>query len=298
MDWDDLRFVLAVARSRSLSGAARALSVEHTTVGRRIASIERGLGARLFDRTPEGHVATAIGEAVLAHARSMEESALAIERAVAGGDRRVSGAVRISALDAFVCDFLMPAIPELRERHPDLQVVAASETHRASLPRREADVAIRWRPADDVGFVSRPLATIGSGAYASRSYVARRGRPRRPRDLAGHERVGYAPELAHSSEERWLEEHAPGARVVLRVATPGAYRAALEAGVGIGIYECHSADRSPELVRLWDEPVLVEQWWTVVHVDLARAARVRAVLDFLAELAEREGGRLAGRPTP
>jgi DNA-binding transcriptional LysR family regulator len=84
--------------------------------------------------------------------------------------------------------------------------------------------------------------------------------------------------------------------VVIRVGTPDAYRAALEAGVGVGIDECHSADRSPELVRLWNEPILMEQWWTVVHVDLARAARISAVLGFLAEPAEREGDRLAGRP--
>jgi DNA-binding transcriptional LysR family regulator len=295
VNWDDLRFVLAVSRSRTLSGAARALSVEHSTVGRRLASIEAALAVRLFDRTPEGYLATAVGEAVLAHARAMEENALAIEGVVAEGDSRVAGTVRISALDGFVHHFLSPAIPELRARHPALQIVAAPEARKASLARREADIAIRWRPAEDPRLVSRPLADIGSAIYASRSYIAHNGHPRDPRDLDGHERVGYAPELGHASEERWLEEHAPGARVVLRVGTTAAYLAALEAGVGIGIYECQSADRSAGLVRLWEEPVLMEQWWTVVHVDLARAARIRMVLGFLGELAEREGNRLAGR---
>ena len=295
MDWDDLRFVLAVSRSRSLSGAARALSVKHSTVGRRLAAIERALGARLFDRTPEGYVANTAGETVIAHATAMEDGALAIERAATGADRRVSGTVRVSALDGFISHFLIPAIPELRARHPELQVVASPETRMVSLARREADVAIRWRPADDPSFVSRPLAEIGSGVYASRSYLARMGRPRTAGDLHDHERIGFAPELAHSTEERWLEEHAGGGRVVLRVATPGAYLAALGAGVGIGVCECQSADRSPELVRLWDEPVLMERWWSVVHVDLARAERVRAVLEFLADLAADGRDRLAGR---
>lgn len=295
MDWDDLRFVLAVARSRSLSGAARALSVEHTTVSRRLASIESALGARLFDRTPDGHVATATGAAVLAHAGTMEEHALAIEREVSGRDARVSGTVRITALDAFINDFLLPNMVELRGQHPSLQIIAAPEARVVSLARREADIAIRFAPPADPHFVARELADIGSGIYASHDYIARRGHPRAPVDLAGHERIGYAPEFAHASEERWLDEHAAGARVVLRVGSPSAYRAALREGIGIGIYECHSADRDPDLVRLWDEPVLMERWWAVVHVDIARAARIRAVLGFLSDLAASHRDRLAGR---
>lgn len=295
LNWDDLRFVLALARNRSLSGAARALSVEHTTVSRRLASIESALRVRLFDRTPDGHVPTAAGSAVIAHAGSMEQHALSLEREVAGSEGRVSGTVRITALDAFVNDFLLPSLADLGRLHPGLQIIAAPEVRRVSLPHREADIAIRWRPPDDPGFVARKLADIGSGLYASPSYIARRGHPRAPADLGGHERVGYAPELAHSSEERWLAEHAPGAQVTVRVGSPNAYRAAIEEGLGIGIYECHSADRTG-LVRLWDEPVLMEAWWAVVHADIARAARIRATLGFLSDLAESNRDRLAGRP--
>lgn len=295
MNWDDLRFVLAVARSRSLSGAARALSVEHTTVSRRLSSIESALGARLFDRTPDGHVPTATGAMVLAHAGSMEEHALGIEREVSGSDARVSGTVRISALDAFVNDFLLPNLAQLKRRYPGLQIIAAAEARMASLARREADIAIRFAPPTDPNLVAHRLADIGSGIYASHSYIERRGHPRAPGLLGGHERIGYAPEFAHVSEERWLAEHAAGARVVLRVDSPSAYRAAIHEGLGIGIYECHSADRDPDLVRLWNEPVLMERWWAVVHVDIARAARIRAVLAFLSDLAGSKRDILAGK---
>lgn len=105
------------------------------------------------------------------------------------------------------------------------------------------------RAPDDPGFVARRLADFGSGIYASRSYIARHGHPRTPAELAGHERVGYAPELAHAPEERWLVEHATGARVAVRVGSPNAYRVAIQEGIGVGIYECHSTDRAG-LVRL------------------------------------------------
>lgn len=294
LEWGDLRFLLALARSRSLSGAARSLGVEHTTVSRRLASIEAALGARLFDRTPDGHVASAAGQRALAHAQAIEAHALALEREVTGMDARVSGTVRITALDAFIDDFLLPNLPVLQRKHPDLLIVATPEARVVSLARREADVAIRYYTPTDPDFVARKLADVASAVYASRSYIERRGRPRTAADLDGHDRVAYAPELAHASEERWLVDHAAGARIALQVGSPGAYRAALQAGIGIGIYECHSADRDPDLVRLWREPVLMEHWWAVVHVEIARAARIRAVMGFLSEVAASNRDRLAG----
>jgi DNA-binding transcriptional LysR family regulator len=295
LDWDDLRFVLAVARGGSLSGAARLLQVEHSTVGRRLASIEATLGVRLFDRTPAGHIPTGAGSTVIAHASAVEDHVLALEREVAGADQRAVGTVRISALDAFVIDFLLPNLHDLEIRHPGLSIVAAPDTRMVSLAHLEADIAIRWRAPDDPGLLAQKLADIGSCVYASKSYIARRGRPRRVSDVASHERVGLTPELAHAGEESWFVQHAPRARVAVRVGSPTAYREAIVEGLGIGVYECHSADRAG-LVRLWPEPVLMEEWWMVVHADITRAARIRATVTFLLDLAKKHRNALAGRP--
>ncbi len=297
LDWDDLRFVLAVACGGSLSAAARTLAVEHSTVGRRLTSIESSLGVRLFDRTSGGHVPTGAGAAAIAHARAVEDHMLALEREVAGTDQRVSGTVRITALDAFVNDFLIPHLAELDARHPELQVIAIPEARMVSLAHLEADIAIRWSSPDDRNYSAQKLADIGSGIYASRPYIERRGHPATPGELAAHERVAYAPELAHASEERWFVDHAPLTRIALRAGSPTAYRTAIEEGLGVGIYECHSAERAG-LVRLWREPVLIEQWWTVVHADIARAARIRATLAFLSDLAQTNRDALAGSLPP
>jgi DNA-binding transcriptional LysR family regulator len=296
LDWDDLRFVLAVARAGSLSGAARALRVEHTTVGRRLASIERALGARLFDRTPKGHLPTAAGATVIARAEAVEEQIQALEREVEGGDRRAVGTVRISALDPFITEVLLPALPALAARHPGIEVLAATETRVVSLADREADIAIRPRPEGDP-FVARRLATVVSGMYASAEYLDRHGHPRGPDEMAGHTRVALVPDLARAPEERWFAERAPVLRVAVRVDTPGAYRAAVREGLGVGMVECHAAERAG-LVRLWPEPLLSEEWWAVAHDDIARSARIRAVLDFLEEMTAGRAAALAGGEDP
>lgn len=292
LDWDDLRFVLAVARAGSLSGAARTLGVEHTTVGRRLTSIERALGVRLFDRTPRAHLPTPAGAAVIARAEAVEEQVQALQREVEGGDRRPTGTVRITALDPFITEVLLPALPALTARHPGIEVIASSETRVVSLAGREADIAIRPRPAGP-RFTARRLATVASGMYASAGYLARHGRPRGPEELAGHTRVALVSELARAPEERWFVERPPAPRVSVRVDTPAAYRAAVREGLGVGLVECHAAERSG-LVRLWPEPLLIEEWWAVAHEDIARSARIRAVLDFLEEAGAERTEALAG----
>lgn len=294
MDWNDLRFVLALSRHGSLSAASRALSVEHTTVGRRLTSLEETLRARLFDRTPEGYVATASGEVVLAHARAIEDRTLSLEREVSGRDARVGGTVRITGLDAFVNELLLPNLASLRARYPDLDIVAAAEIQVVDLSRREGDIGIRFARPRDPNLVARKLADIGSALFASRDYVARRGYLHDPHDLTGHDVVRYAPEFASASEEEWIEEHAKGARVAVRVSSPTSHLRALRLGLGVGIHECHAGDSYPELVRMSPKPVLMEAWWAVVHVDMARTARVRAVLDFLSEMAAANRERLSG----
>lgn len=286
---------LAVARAGSLSGAARALSVEHTTVGRRIAALEAALEVRVFDRTPSGYVLTEMGEAALEHARAIEEHAFALERAVMGRDARVAGTVRVTALDPFIDDILLPNLPVLTTAHPDLHVIACSDYRVRNLSRREADIGIRYAPPSQPDLVGRRLSRVASALYASRTYLKRRGAPRTPTQLAGHDLISFAPEFAHASEAQWLARHGRGARVVVRVASVAANLAAIRHGLGLGIHACHAADREPGVVRVSREPLLEEEYWAVVHVDMARASRVRAVLDFLSECTLKEQARLEQR---
>ncbi len=288
--WGDLAVLLAISRTGTLSGAARALSIERTTVGRRVAELEEALAVRLFDRTPQGYVATQAGEAALEHAHAIEEHAFAIERTLLGRDVRVAGTVRVTGLDPFVTDILLPHLDRLISRHPELVVIAATDTRVLDLSRREADIAIRYAAPRHPDHVGRRLGEFTSALYASTEYVARRGLPRTARALDGHDLIGLAPEFANAPEEQWLARHRAGARVVVRASTLATQLAAIRAGLGIGIYPCHAAEREPGVIRVAKAAALRETYWAVVHVDMVRSARVRAVLDFLSDQVARRLG--------
>lgn len=237
---------------------------------------------------------TTIGETVLARARAIEDQALSLEREVAGHDTRISGTVRVTALDACITDFILPALPMLQKRFPDLQLVLSSEIRVADLGRREADVAIRYLRPKEPNLVVRRLADTGSALFASHEYLRRHGKLDAATELQDHRFVGLAPEFSFASEEQWLQKHGAAAGEVVRVTSQLALRAAVRAGIGIGILECYIADGDPTLARAWKEPILKDTWWLVVHKDLRYAARIRAVMDFLIELANARHDELLG----
>jgi DNA-binding transcriptional LysR family regulator len=294
-DWNQLRVLLAISRSHSLSGAARELGVEHSTVGRQLAQLEKTLQTRLFDRTPEGYVPTPTGDTVLAHARQIEEQALALEREVSGQDVRVSGTVRLTALDACITDFILPALPALQASYPDLELVLSSEIEVADLSRRKADIAIRYLRPREPNLVVRRLADSASAIYASRDYAREHGKLRSATAIQGHRFIGLAPEYSFASEEQWLQQHGDSVKVVARVTSQLALREAIRQSVGMGIIECYLGDRDPALVRMWHKPILKDNWWLVVHKDMRHAARIRAVMDFLVEQTEAQSDVLLGQ---
>src|SRR5436853_198646 len=109
-DWSDLRYFLELSRSRTLAAASRKLRVDYTTVGRRLAALERDLGAKLFERTPEGLVLTEAGEGIRAAAEGMEEAALLVEQRALGADRKLAGVVRVATTEMLGQAVVLPAV--------------------------------------------------------------------------------------------------------------------------------------------------------------------------------------------
>jgi DNA-binding transcriptional LysR family regulator len=292
-DWNDLRHFLAVARGRTLAGAARLLEVEHSTVSRRLAALEGALGCKLFTRTPDGLLPTEAGQELLPLAEQIEQAVAAIERRAGGGDSRVEGRVRVTTSEGFT-GFLVKRLPRLRERHPELVVEVLTGNQSLDLARGEADLAVRIARTDDPTLVCRKLGVIGWALYAARGYLERHPPPPDARDLRDQEIVGYEADLSGIPGARWLEQHGAGARVVLRGnSILSALNAAL-AGMGIAALPCFIAEAEPTLVRVCAEGIGSRDLWLVAHPDLLRVARVRAVMDFLVEIAAEAAGTLAG----
>lgn len=156
VNWDDLRYFLAVQRGGNLARAARALRINATTVGRRLVALEEHVGARLFDRTPEGYVLTRAGHELLPAAERMEADALAIERQVSGADQRLSGGLRLSTTEMLGTRFISPFLARFSKKHPEIRVELSCTNVPANLGRREADIALRLsRPREENLIVKR-----------------------------------------------------------------------------------------------------------------------------------------------
>jgi DNA-binding transcriptional LysR family regulator len=290
--WSDYRYFLAVAKAGSLSAAARRIRVDQSTVGRRLAALEAQVGARLFDHTPEGYVLTAAGQGVLADVEELESGFLAVERRLAGGDGRIEGVVRLATTESFASAFLIDHFGRLRSRHPGLSIELLTGNRPVDLARREADLAVRLGAAPkQPNLIVRQIGAVGFALYAAPSYLARRGRPSLRGGLRGHEIVCYGSDLAAAPIARWMVEHAHEAELALRADSLASVHRAVAAGLGLGVLPCllgQGLERISPAV-LGRSPI-----WTVVHEDLVRNARVRAVLLFLSELTRQERRALAG----
>ncbi|QGZ38763.1 DNA-binding transcriptional LysR family regulator [Pseudoduganella flava] len=281
MDWDDARIFLGIYRAGTLRGAAARLGIDQATAGRRLAALETALHAKLFLRTPGGYVPTPAGEAAARSAEKMEQAAHQLEREMQGIDHRLSGVVRLATTDTMAQHFVLDALRLLHERHPDIRVVLHTTTTVSNLTRREADLAVRTLKPTDPDLVSRHLANRASGLYASTAYLQRCGMP--DGGLAGHDLLIYHASVAPRQASHVAGMPVAGARVALEVNTGLMLLEAARLGIGIAELPIHMAEQDPRLVRIFPGKEHRYDMYLVMHGDLARSARVRAVADAIVE---------------
>jgi DNA-binding transcriptional LysR family regulator len=288
-DWNDLRAFLAVARTGRLTAAAGRLGVDHSTLSRRIAALEHGLTAKLFDRSPTGYTLTEQGARLLATAEEMERLAIGAGEAVGGSAASVEGVVRIGSPEGFGSWFLAPRIAALAETHKGLrvQLVAAAATF--SLSKRDADIVVSVsRPQDGRLTVGR-LIDYDLGLYAAPAYLAAHAPIAAAGDLRGHRFVTYIEDLLHFPELDFVRHVAPEACTALESSNLVAQLRATVAGAGLCVLPAFLAAGDARLVRILPDAVtLTRSLWLIVHQDLAELARVRAVVKFIREAVDAE----------
>jgi DNA-binding transcriptional LysR family regulator len=296
-DWSDLRYFLELSRSGTLAAAARKLRVDYTTVGRRLSALEHDLGAKLFERTPEGLVLTEAGEGIRAATEEMEQAAMLVEQRALGADRKLAGVVRVATTEMLGQVVVLPAVRALHEVHPQIRVDLATGAPRLDLARREADVALRYFRPESGDLVSRRVARVAQAAYASRGYLASHPRPALGSGFAGHDVVML--EVRSLGGTRIAGEEPTNVRLVLRTNNSLALLRAVALGIGIGALPCYIGDAERDLRRVFpDAPVDLEDLWLVVHADLTRTSRVRAVIDAIEARLEEVSSDLRGeRPS-
>ncbi|MDO6414076.1 LysR family transcriptional regulator [Sphingomonas sp. BIUV-7] len=287
-DWDDLRILLAVARSGSFVASGRALGLNHTTLARRLTALEASIGTRLLDRSPRGVQATKAGLELIEHAERIEEEVLAAGRRVEGQDGQVSGIVRLATPEAFGTYFIAPRARHLNAQHPGIELELAPESRTVNLSKREADIAISLNRPDQGRLQSARLVDYRIGLYASEDLLARIGPIASLAALRGQPFISYIEELIDLPELRNLDRSL-AKTCVFRSSSVAAQMEAVASGLGFGLLHCFAVSPHMRLVRVLPETVeVVRSYWMVLHSDLARVPRIRAVADFVAESVRRE----------
>lgn len=282
MDWNDLQHFLAIRERGSIAGAAQALGVNHSTVLRRVASLEQSLGVRLFDRLPSGYALTPAGHELAESLEGVAERIEAGSRRLQGGDLEVRGSVRLTTTDTLLQGLLNPLLAEFSAAHPALQLQVVSHYGMLNLTQREADVAVRGSNRPPESLVGRPVGEIRTAMYASRAYLKSLGRRRD--DAQAWRWVAPDESLAHLAQMQWLRTHVPDERIAMRLTSLAAMVEAVTAGVGVGLLLCPLADGRRELVQLQPAiEALDTQVWVLTHPDLRSVARVKALTAFLVQ---------------
>lgn len=287
MNWDDARIFLAIQRERSLRGAARSVALDQATVGRRLAALERALGATLFLRTSNGYVLTPVGEIALRAAEKMEQSANDLVRQTQGVDERLAGEVRVTTTDTIALEFVMSAIRSLHAEHPNVRVLLDTSTHVQNLAKREADLAVRTIRPENPDLLARKLAAWPMGLYASANYLEQHGEPVPGTAFEGHDIVCYLPYMQARQQPTLVGEPIHAGRIVSGLNSSLTLRAAVRGGLGLGELPVPIAERDG-LVRIWPERISASAYevWMVTHKDLRHTARVIAMIDHIARVFE------------
>lgn len=279
LDWESLRTVLAVARSKSLAGAARALDLQHSTVFRRIEEVERRLGQPLFERHRGGWTANELGETAARAAQAMEEAALEAERRLLGADGRLVGTVRLATSEMIGGYLLHGLIRDFLAEHAGLEVELDVSNRNLDLTRREADLAIRATRDPPESLVGRKVAALHYAVFAAPSLLPRGKAP----DLEALPWIGFDERMSQMQVARWFERVLPDVRPRLRIDSFATMLRMAAAGAGAAVLPVFAAAQEKGLVRVTDlVPDVSMDLWLLSHPDMRGNARVRALADHLA----------------
>ena len=284
MNWDDLRYFLALSREGSLSGAGRELGVKHTTVARRIGIFEEGLGTRLFDRLPEGYALTQTAENLFDHAIAIEAHVQQIDREVAGQDADLAGPLKLTIGHDQANLLLFPSLHKFTRAYPRIDLQLLTTTGLVDLAAREADIAVRLTAKPPDYLIGREVMRLQHGIYGTTQTLKNVNEP-----------VNIILFRSDDDSPKWAKDNFPESRTALRVDDVSSMAVATRNHLGLSRMPCYIGDSDTKLRRL-DVPLKPSDWgvWILSHVDLRATARVRVCREFLVETIEQQRRLIQG----
>ncbi len=288
LDWNDLRYFLAVARHGSTLAAARAMNKSQSTVHRRLDELEAALGQPLVRRHPTGYRLTPFGAALLPDAEAVESAAQALEQHLDRLAQDTGSAVRVTCPEPIM--YLMTKsglIDRFHALHPEIRVEFVLSDKYMDLAKGDADVALRSGDTDDGELVGRKIADSLWAVYASKSFVELNGQPQDVSLIRNFPIVALDGSMAGHRLTHWLATIAPQAVIASQCTSILGLISSVKAGLGVAALPMALGDKEPELVRvLGPIPELTRPWRILAHPDVRTTARVSAFFDFITAQSE------------
>ncbi|MEI9534772.1 LysR family transcriptional regulator [Moellerella wisconsensis] len=290
MIWDDIRVFLAIYRTGAIRDAAQRLTMDQTTVTRRLNNLEKTLDCKLFLRTQDGYILTPAGINALDSAERMERDAVSFKRLSEGVNSELCGDVVLATTDTLAVDFILPALKILREKYPNIRVSVKTSTRILDLSRREADIAVRTLRPEQGDLIVRRLTEWEVGLYATQEYLDKYGMPVVGIHFAGHEVAIYQKGITSRQGATLVGESRKEAKIAAELDSSFMLSTFICSGLALGELPDYQATLYPELIRLWPEKKRKKNYevWLVMHTDSAQTARVRAVVNVIAEVFEQK----------
>lgn len=285
MNWDDCRVFLSVARSGRMLTAARSLGSTQATVSRRIRALEEALDTILLVRRAHGCDLTDDGRLLFEKLERAEVEFLGAAERISNARQGVSGVVRIGAPDGFGTAFLAPRLPDLSAKHPNLSIQLVPMPRTFSLSQREADIAICVGRPTDGALVVRKLMDYSLSLYAAPAYLERSPRITSSGDLSDHTLVSYVDDLIPTPSLDYVSEFTSTWANRIEVASALGQQEIVRAAGGIGILHDFLVKPEMGLEKVLPDLSIERSYWIVVHENQRHSRRIRAVLDFVVQIA-------------
>lgn len=277
LNWDDIRYCLAVVEHGSLTAAAQSLSVNHTTVSRRISALETQLGAPLFDRSTSGWLITPLGDAIIPAAKKMQDEAFAIGRRVKANHHDLSGTVRVTSIDAVVEKMITPGLKSFMETYPEINVELMVSSDNLDLTTHAADIAFRVTNEPPPNLVGKKIATVAHTLYSTQEVYERYLLD--PNSVAG---ITWLQD--NTTISAWAEQFSPPMRMRYRVNSFSIIYQMAHNGLGFAMLPCGIGDADPTLNRVPGIPLQMDkELWALSHIDLRTTARIRMFRDYIVD---------------
>ena len=293
LDWNYLRSFLELARKGKLTGAAKRLNVEPTTVGRHIDRLEKELDVHLFARSPKGYSLNEEGYKLLPYAENIETKINSIYQSISGTDTLLSGTVRMAVPEGLGIGIISKYIKAFKEQHPAIELELVADTRSRSLSKRETDIAITLARPTTGRLVAWKLGEYRLALYASCEYLNGHSIIKSVKDLTSHPFVSYIDDLIEFPQLKYMQDLLHEVNIVFRSSSLQAQYQSVVDGIGLALLHGFVAADDKKLQVILPKKIFAtREYWMVVHEDLHRLARVQAVTTFFTEVIRKEQDRL------